>query len=680
MPHEELDNQQQQQTQLEAPVENADQPLALDKSLNNKVKRERITEKLLRDFRKKADYRQVNLEPEWDDVWDAYRGVIPDNIAPYQSYYAIKEIFRQVEALKPHLASILLPDDDRKFEYKPRSDGDQDNALASTNLVHYQLETLGLNPEILTWLDEHIVWGVSYLQYGWNKFKQVPNKISGLDDEDDHDTVEEPMDGPWLKWIDHWSIYTDAFTVDLTKSTVHKREIVSIGYLKTRVAEGHFKDSLLKKALKLGATDKSRNIAPTRIRTDVENSQKDINERDEYVLLTTWTNDGWEYAHVNGLMVMGRRNPFGEVPILALRNYPQHGEHYGLGEPRVLLDDQRLLQDMCSMWVDTHHFNNNPMWKVNSEVEHKINIGEFKPGGKFIVDRADDIMPLETNSSQTFDLGGAIQAVRSFMQDTTGVTPELTGQGSSQRTASGLARLQNAATLRIQHKIRKAAPVFNKLYRILHMLNRRFLDKSVPIRIFGAMGREAFASVDKEAFTTDIDVEVNLPPAMMAPQELQAKWIQLWQIVRPDPMFDAEPTAIELLRAFGMKNPRRSLSNGMSAQEDALGEVIDWMSMGVLPDVKPTDRHDIHVSLMLAFENSPEFSQSNEVTRQNWDAHKQQHMTFLEQQGEELGGLNQIQTSDQGPGDLLAGTSAATEAQFSNGDRGAAQQGVFRGA
>ena len=71
----------------------------------------RAAGRLMDIFSRYRDYRKAYIEPSWRETYEAYNGVPPAYTMPYASYYPLKEIFREVEALKPQLASVLLPGD-----------------------------------------------------------------------------------------------------------------------------------------------------------------------------------------------------------------------------------------------------------------------------------------------------------------------------------------------------------------------------------------------------------------------------------------------------------------------------------------------------------------------------------------------------------------------------------------
>jgi len=632
--------------------------------------------RLLHLFRMYKEWRETNQEHVWDMIYDAYHGIPLWDAFPYGAQYIIREVFRQIESLKPQVADIILPDDSL-FEYKASVEGSEDDALAATAIVHQHLEVLNLREQIQKWLDAAVQWGTSYLRYGWDTFEHTKRKITRAHSEEEgdfwqRDTEEVLVDGPVLEHLNHWKVYTDPFEEDLRDSpVVFVREIVSGTFLKTEIKEERFDFRATKKLINEGGEGRQLSLGNVSPERSFQNEDDELlakfDDIGEFELLTCYTNDGWIYTIVQDEIVQAQENPFGKVPILTLRNYPQLDEHYGTSEAEVIMGDQRLLNDIASMWVDGIHLTENPFWLVKSSERKNFGITTFKPGGVAYLDELNGVIPLPVNPT-TFNLTNAMGTVKQNMQLATGITNEITGS-SSQRTATGIVRLQDAAGVRIRHKVRLFIPAFKELYRILYNLESDFLDDEVAVQIAGEKGDSAFELFGPDKFQQSVDVEVSVAPNMATPQERQNKWVGLWQQIGQDQRFNFEPVALEMLRAYDVKNPRRAIANPAHSQEDALAEAQQFLSTGVYPLVRPTDNHEIHLQIMQFVEALPLFQEMEPTLQGNHENHKQEHLGFLQQQqGAAQGGP---------PGGGGSETDLRTEAQFGNAVTGAQQQGTL---
>ena len=629
-------------------------------------------------------WREGHQEPIWEATFRAYRGKAPDSFYPYQSIYILKEVFKQVEALKPQLADILWPDD-RKFEYQSKSDEGSEYAQKSTLVVEDHIKRFNLDQEGLKWLDQCPIWGVSYLRYGWSQYKHIKRKVVKQHSEEKNlwkrETEEEPWDGPSLEWIDPWKVYTDPYVEDIRESPVCViREMVSGSFLKTMVKEGHYDIDAIQRAYKevVGAHTLKADSAQQQVE-GVEYWLRSINDIDEYEQLHFYTNDGFEYVILGGkILVMGRRCLYGHAPILTLKDYPQPGEHYGLGEPWVLMHDQEFLNDLSSAFMDHIHFNLQPGWKVADTERKNWDYTEFKPGMTVYLS---DINKAEMMDSRplTVDWINTLDFVQRRMELHTGITQESAGTGSDQSTATGIVRLQNAASLRFKHKIRWFLPAFRELYAVLYDLEYRFLDQEVAIKMEGAHdGKYLFSKAGPEVFAPDVDVDVVLPPGLESDQERQQKWLNLWQMLGQDPRVDAEGPFCEMLRAFKIKNPKKWWLSSMQTQQNILDEIKDLEMHGCMRDAKPSDNHQLYIQMLQMFMATPKFSAMNPIAQGAVSYRLEQHNTAMMMMGAAMPNSNsQVTPNPENAGNMMnTETDLNTEAQFSNANTGAQQEGV----
>lgn len=644
---------------------------------------DQLTTNLIHQYNRYRGWRESNQEPIWDRIYDSYHGLSDDNNFPYASNYKIRETFRQIETLKPQISDLLLPDDNL-FEYKSTSDANIDDALAATSIVHQHIETHKLRGAIQGWLDDAIQWGTSYLEFGWSEYEDLERVIAIEHDIQDDGSKQwkrnssiQVKEGPKLRHLNHWQVYTDPFTEDLRDSPyVFVRKIVSGTWCKQKIVEGHFDKKVVQKLLsdtKGGRPNQTRgNLNAAAAHDMLDEDIRNIQDNSEFELLTCYTNNGWVYSVLQDVIVRAQENPYDRAPILTLRNYPQTGEHYGISEAEVIYGDQMLVDDMASMWVDTVHTTLNPAWIVDATERKNWSITSMRPGAVAYFNNIENIKPVPVTPT-TFEIQNSMGFALQRMQLGTGVTDETSGS-SKQRTASGIARLQDAAGVRIRHKVKYFGPVFGELYRIIYNLEGQFLDEEVAVRLEGDEATDSFKVFSPLVFSGQVDVQVVTPNTLTSPQERQSKWASLWQLIGQDPRFDWESVALELLRAYEIKRPRRAIANPARIQEDALSEVKNFLQSGVYPPTKAYDSHQTHIDMMDMIESTDIFSTLPPVFQQNHMYHKQEHMFYVQQQQQAAGQLAQVDTT--GGGDEA---DLRTEAQFGNAQTGAMQQGTQPG-
>lgn len=642
-------------------------------------------EYILRIFNKYRQERLRTVEMSWEISDRLYKGEFRDNFWPYSTVYEIREVYRQVEAMKA-LTFQGFFGQPKRFEYKTLHAGGEDAANIATHIVERQLRVLGNEDEIYKWHNEPYVKGIAYLQYGWARYKRLKHKNTNMHQSEKdlgkRDVEEAMNEGPFLEWQDCWKVYTNPWVDDIQDSPfVFIREIVSGEYLRTMVNEGRFDKKAVMKALDKGGTANS--YAPEDNRVWLASDPGIFGDDKEFKLLTAWTNTGWTYAVVEDeFFVMAQRNPFDRVPILNLRNNPEPGLHYGTSEPTILAAEQMLLRDVASMWVDSIHYKLQPMWVIKEYLKNQWENTGFRPGATNYVTNMEDIKPLAGGPDTLFNLENAMNLIRMSMQRTTGMTDEVTGEGSRHRTASGMQMLQQAASARTEMKLMQWAPIMSKLYGKAYELNAAYMSKDVAARVEGLDGKLQIGRYDSGNFSPEVDVEVILPRNMMPPEAQQSKAILLYNSTKMDPLVNKEPVILELARAFQLTNPKRLLANRMTSQRDAVYENQDFQTTGFIQDPVATEDHVMHYQIHYAYKHTPEFLALPPETQVLMHMHCSIHEAYLKAM-QQMPGAPAQPMGGEGPmpgaeGNMMGNAmgNEMGEDMFNNGARGAEQQGV----
>lgn len=620
---------------------------ALSPAFRKKDVRERVLSKLEAAKKKYAGWRKHNREPIWEIVDRALQGIPPLDNFPYFSSYADREIFRQVEVLKPIFADMVMPRDSEWFRYVSEDD-EEKAANAATAIVQKHLRRNGLKPEIMKWATEHLVWGTSFMLYGWGQYKRISRKIRELHTKKDiwkSETSEFLQEGPYLEYVHHYSMYADPFIEDPRESPfVFVERVVSGSFLKTEVREGRYDAHLVSELLKTrkdGHAPGMGDIVPEGKLGEVEDLLNYIEDDAEYKESRCWSNNGWFYAYIDDShMVAAHENPFGLAPILTLKNYPRPGELYGQGEPEVVIANFRHLHDVTSLWMDSVHFGNMPMFKGRRSESTNIRKIRFQPGAVALLDDMGSLEHFQT-SPNVFSLSEIRGSIKNDMRMATGITDEVAGSGSEQRTATGVVRLQNAASTRIMHKVTLALPVLEDLYKILYDLEGEFLSESVRVRLAGPDGRLVSTRATPDVFEPSVDVEIEVGPGVTAREMRQQQFQILAQQWSQDPRVDFRPVFVRGMRDFGIPNPERMWASAAQTQNDVMAQIDKHRTSGTMQDAAAADNHMLWVQMLSMYTQTPEFQQMDPVSQQFAIARLQQHIAYLELQGQQSGDMAQ---------------------------------------
>jgi hypothetical protein len=683
--------------ELGAP-EAAQMPEPLDPEYaGTEEQRERAVCRLMDLLRSYKKYREEYVEPIWNETYRAYMGVPPQDNNPYGSFYHIAEIFRQVEVLKPQLAAQLLPSD-QYFRYKPQMatpDADY-RAQAATQIVHQHLRSMNCEPELLTWLDNCCVWGISYLMDGWKRYRRTRLKIAKCirKDQDDkpqrawmRETQDIAEEGVYVKWVNHWQVYVDWRCPNLDDSPgVFLVERVSAEDMKTLVREGELDAKAVEKAIAEGGDSCDEWDFRDRPEDEDGRSDSDVHPNKEleglFTLITVWTNDHMVYSIINQKhMARAQFNFRQRVPMKVLRNYPQPGQHYGLGEPFMLLWDQKLLDDAASQFIDAGKYALNPMFVVAAEEKKKWQVLSFKPGAAVFPNNIDKIKALNV-PQLNFPLKDVMDTLRRNMQLASGNTDEMQGI-TRHRTATGVKLLQDAAAMRINHKVRWHMPVFKRLWLDLYTLEAHFLDQDFAVRVRGRDGKEFVDSYGPNAFEPDVDVSIELPPEMQNDMERRNQALQFYQQTAGsgDPRWKFEGPSRALLEAFGHSDNQEDFV--ASELEDLKLPVIEndiWRQTGLFPPVRADQNHQVH--LQTHQEAAAQAQQAVAAGMLDPGAlhiiaeHMERHAQYLQQIQQAMAQQAQ-QAPVQQSGSPMPQADMRTEANFANSVTGAAQQGTM---
>lgn len=643
------------------------------------------------------DEKRAEVENEWLAIERAYLGLKPPG-SPFRIQYSVMEIFRQIETLKPQMHQQFFGQE-RRFKYAPRHPGAEGKCEAATAIVHDQIERRDIDEQYEMWLDAALMYGTSYITQGWRTYRNKKRTILKVHDANDttktaweRTSADRVEPGPYCEFLKPWEVYSHPYVEHAKDSpAVFVEQVVSSSFLKTCAREGWLDAEAVEKAVEDGGSTINKIYQSASMEGNRALDTDSEGDDAMHVMLTCWTNDsggGHEYVILNEkTLCRAMPLPDGNIPILDLRNYPQAGLHHGIGEPLIILDEQRMLNDFMSMYVEGEHYTSVPMFVCSAEGAKALNAASFQPGGKIILPNmtqangANHIYPLPT-SPKGGDLTAVSGTIRNNMKLSTGLNDQISGTGPSGGTATVHVRLQDAAGVRLQHKARTFSKPFKRAYRWLYELNAEHLSEKVAIRMEGEDGKYAFDSYDPDVFAADIDVEIELANQLESQPEIVNKWQQSIKLVGADPLINRQLLYERMFRGMGEKKPKIFINNPATAQTDALKENQCFMAYGAAPDPNPADNHIAHWQIHNLQKNSPEFAviaQAYPAWAAALDQHMAIHADYIQTMQQQQA---QMQQAPMGPQEqqvspVNAAANARTEGMFDNGATGAGQVGGF---
>lgn len=668
-------------------------PVLIVPELRDDTARQDTLNRILDAFTSYRNWRIANKDNYWRAFYRAYRGIKTNTMSPYKNTMIIRELFRQVETQVPQIAEQLLGQD-RNFKFKPRVPEEEEDSLAATEVVARQIGAQGLEKKLYLAIHTTIVYGDCFLQPYWAKFKRTKWKTSVLYDEStgskrwNRKSTEVLEDSPDADLLPPWMVFAHP-DVERIQDSPHTfvRRMVSSDDLKTLVREQMLDADVVEEAINNPAGGQVREILednPTAAGTGNYKSSAvydlNVDTTDMHDLIWDYTNDGMEYAVIDKQYIAcARRCPYGRHSLLHMKNYPQVGELYGISELMLIIEDQKILNDIMGMVMDGIHITGNPMFKVQTSSAAEWKRTVFRPGGHVVLEKMDGVEPFVTSPmpvEQTMAFAGWVMQ---RMKLTTGNTDELAGAGSAQKTATGLVRLQDAAGVRIKNKVKNFfMPTFEEFYQWLFLLNAMYLETEQAVRMVGSDGADVFKRFKPEVFNIDVDVDVELANTMESGPEAAGKWMSMITGFGQDPLINRKTLYDRLFRAMGERKLRPFFASSAEAQKDALKDIQQVMANGYITEAQPGDDHQTHVMVKQMFMATPLF-QETAMDRPDWAKaladNVAMHMKYMQEQMAAQEQAAQTQMTPNGPGAVLPEANERAQGMFDMAQMGAQQGG-----
>lgn len=589
-----------------------------------------------------CDERQ-EMEWKWRMVHDHYFGLRQTNsIFEYQ----IREVYRQVQTTIAQVSEVLLGGDEI-FNFKARQPGFDDDAEGATAIVMDMLERFGGLQEIEACLQNSIIYGMGYTLEGWRSFRKTQYKAQSMHGDGfetmwERKTNEVIENAATLESIPPWCVYSHPAVPDIRNSPMaFLYRGGSAGDLKTLIREGYIDAQATKEAIENGGStpNVNRQSSPVRHWNDTQFLDTDENTHE---ILYCWDFSGWHYIILDGKWIV-RAMPIEGDGQYPLRGWPndQHAEtHWGQPDPLLILEEQKLLNEITSLYVKSIWLAL-PRFKIKQNVRQRYDDQTLKPGGRLVVDDMEDIHMIETNAAVP-QMQEVCNWILSNMQAASGSSKEIAGTGSDQKTATGLVRLQNAASKRFQHKIRLMVPVLKGAMRGLYDLCARYCEEEYSFKIAGEEGGAVWKHYDPKVFSPNIDVQVEVGTG--AGPEQATQLMEALKLAAGNPLIQAQELWSEFFKALGLKRVKRFFANTIQTQGDITKQFEMLMTTGIIEDAKPSDNHQMCLTILgaLLTQYGPMMPPDAMMRGQE---RLQQHQAYLQammaQMGAQVGGPSQ---------------------------------------
>lgn len=634
---------------------------------------------LFESYRDCAQRREIELWWKW--VWAAYWGYKRTNLP---TEVVIRECFKQMEVWKANVFELVMGGE-LFCTYKPRQEGADANAEGSTNVVNDQIKRFGSAEQLRFFVELFGFFGTAYAHPQWRMFRRTYHKHDQMhadfqEDTWDRTSSEVQQDSPYVEVFSPEDVFCHPNCNDVRNSpAVFIPKRVSCADIKTLVREGLLDGQAVMDAI----VDESNAYAGSTQRElrgiwDENKFDRLVSDYHEYVFMFCQTYGGWEYCVLNDKhLLRAMKIPGGKIEIISASNYPQFKLHWGVPELMIMIEDQRLMNELMNITVSSHFIASNPMFLVQKESLAEFNRVKFKPGGAIPVETMTDVLPLQTSQPQMM-LMEAIDWVRANAQIGTGLNDQVSGTGGDEKTATAFQGLKAAANIRIKYKGVILQPALEAIYRALYELNAMYLKNEYKMRITGADGENAFKAYPPTVFGNDIDVETVLGGGQ--DDNRAREWMEVLKLVPGLPIpVNVQPILDRMFRAMGEKNVRIFRASSKNAQGDALAQIRQFMETGVLPEAKPGDDHNTFIQIfqMALNQPMPDGQPMPPPMQMILQGRLAEHMTFQQQA---MAAMQQAQAQQTpAPQKQLPApqrqANEQTERKFGNAQRGAMQNG-----
>jgi len=547
-------------------------------------------------------------------IYQYYRGKTMGNEIDGRSKIVSTDVFETVEWLVPALMDIFSPESGFPI-LEPVGPEDVEPAESMTQLVQYQFWRQNGGEEIIRKAIKDCLMyrpgGI--IKYAWHKseglkktaWTDVPGEyLEHMNEENGYVVTSSTFNGigydveGYRKFLEYdgprfWNLppweflrHPNAVNVKDSAFCAHKKRC-TVDYVRRLGKDGYFKN--YERAIEESTKPPSDDMLETRIYTTDNLSRDEEPTTDEarqevylYEVYGLYDSDGSGVLENLKIYLLGNtilrmdENPYGTAPFIVLRDIEDTHKFSGIPMAELVEDLQRLRTFLIRQMADNMAQLNNATLMYDPSKVSQADIMNNVPGRNIRVKPgtrvADAIVPLQAMpfSPESFNLLGYTGEMG---EQRTGISKSFKSASDQyNQTATGQMTAINQASQRVRQIAKIIASSLADLFRAMVMMNKKFLEEEVWIRLF----ENNFVNITRDDLEGRMDMNLNVVMGAAARQQqilnLQQLLAIYGQLVAVGiPALDAKNTSEitrEIVKNMGYKNQDRFLPQIFLAQPD----------------------------------------------------------------------------------------------------------------
>lgn len=460
-------------------------------------------------------------------------------------------------------------------EYKPREPQDEMSSEIHTALFEYWWSKDQAFEKVVSWIKNALIYGTGIAKLYWKnvereitsyEFDQMGKPLMGEDGEfiTKTETITE-TDDPCMEVVNIYDFFVDPEATDIQDAEwVIHRYYKSLGELE----EAGYYQNLKKLKRYISKIEKSpEEIERHETAFGYRGEQDDTVDKVE--IWEMWDSDGLTVMAAGEVLIREQSNPFwhGKKPFIALHDSIVPHEFYGKGEIEPVIKLQHALNTIQNQIIDNRTQVLMNMWKITGENVDESEL-TYRPNGIIHLsseyEKVDPIVPPDLTGNAQKDLS----LIKSDIQQALGIYDYTKGADSgTNKTATGISLVQEAANARFNHKIQLLEEALKTLGEMVLALYQQFITDEKVLRVVGKNGEE-FVRVIPAEIAGQYDCVPEAGSTLLIDKQKEREDImQLYAVFAPEPF---ENLKMELKRKILDKF-------GMEVLEDALDQdVEEW--------------------------------------------------------------------------------------------------------
>jgi hypothetical protein len=458
-------------------------------------------------------------------------------------------------------------------EYKPREPQDEFSSQIHTALFEYWWDKDQAFEKVVSWIKNALIYGTGVVKLYW---KTTTKDVTSYEyDETGKPLIDEngeffvkkeqitDFDDPCLEVVNVYDFFVDPEATDIqTANWVIHRYYKTLDELESA---GYYKN--LKKLRRfISKIEKSpEEIERHELAFGHRGEQDDTVDKIE--IWEMWDHDGLTVLAAGEVLIREQANPFwhGQKPFISLKDSVVPHEFYGKGEIEPVIKLQHALNTIQNQIVDNRTQVLMNMWKITGE-----NVDEteliYRPNGVIHLsseyEKVEPIVPPDLTGNAQKDLS----LIKSDIQQALGIYDYTKGSESgTNKTATGIGLIQEAANARFNHKIQLLEEALKSLGEMVLALYQQFITDEKVIRVTGKKGEDFVRVIPREIAGQYDCVPEAGSTLLIDKQKEREDVMNLYAIFSPEPF---ENLKMELKRKILQKF-------GFESLEDALDQDID---------------------------------------------------------------------------------------------------------